>query len=127
MAHPMESEYVMIETFTESQPADGAEEVTDAATVSSPDMDRLNLEADEASTALRHAEDEAAAGLSLFGKPVIVEDLDMQVQIRDLARHMDELRVHFQNIEDANKGTDIPVPDTAAGEAPSVPGASYGG
>ena len=27
---------------------------------------------------------------------------------------MDELRVHFLNIEDANKGTDIPVPDTAA-------------
>ena len=38
MAHPMESEYVMVETFTEAQPADGAE---DAATVSSPDMDRL--------------------------------------------------------------------------------------
>ena len=57
MAHPMESEYVMIETFTESQPA--AEEVTDAATVSSPDMDRLN-QADAASTALRHAEDEAS-------------------------------------------------------------------
>ena len=109
-----------LETFTEAQPADGAE---DAATVSSPDMDRLNQEADVASTALRHAEDEAAAGNSLFGKPVIVEDLDMQAQIRDLTRHMDDLRVQFQNIEDANKGTDVPMPDTAAGEAPSVPGA----
>ena len=104
----------MLETFTEAQPADGAE---DAATVSSPDMDRLNQEADVASTALRHAEDEAAAGLSVFGKPVIVEDLDMQAQIRDLTRHMDDLRVQFQNIEDANKGTDVPMPDTAADEA----------
>ena len=32
---------------------------------------------------------------------------------------MDELRVQFQNIEDANKGTDVPMPDTAAPEAPS--------
>lgn len=97
----MESEYVMpvmLETFTESQPADRAEEVTDAATVSSLDMDRLNQEADAASTALRHAEDEACLAFWL--------------------------RVHFQNLEDANKGKDIPVPDTAAGEAPSVPGAS---
>ena len=86
MAHPLESEYVMLETFTEPQPADGVE---DTATVSSPDMDRLNQEADVASTALRHAEDEASAGLSLFGK------------IRDLTRHMDDLRVQFQNIEDA--------------------------
>ena len=48
MAHPLESEYVMLEAFTEAQPADGAE---DAATVSSPDMERLNQEADVASTA----------------------------------------------------------------------------
>ena len=39
MAHPLESEYVTLETFTEAQPADGAE---DTATVSSPDMDRLS-------------------------------------------------------------------------------------
>ena len=58
MAHLMESEYMMIDTFTESQPADGAEEVTDAATVRSP---RLNQEADAASTALRHAQKEAAS------------------------------------------------------------------
>ena len=48
MAHPMQSECVMLETFTEAQPADGAEEMVDAATVSSPDMDRLNQEADAA-------------------------------------------------------------------------------
>ena len=102
----------MFETFTEAQPADGAETMMDTATVSSPDMDRLNQEADAASTALRHAEDEAAAGPSLFGKPVVVEDLDIQAQIRDLTRHMDDLRVHFQGMQDANKGTDIPAPAT---------------
>ena len=65
----------MVETFTEAQPADTADEMVDAATV----------------TALRRAEDAAAFGLSLFGKPVVVEELDMQAQIRDLTRHMDDL------------------------------------
>lgn len=46
----MESEYVMIEIFRDAQPDDGAE---DMATVSSPDMDRLNQEADVASSATR--------------------------------------------------------------------------
>ena len=80
-------------------------------------MERLNQEADLACTALRHAEDEAARGLSLFGRPVIVEELDIQAQIRDLTRHMDDLRVHYQNLEDGNKTTDLPAPDAEASGA----------
>ena len=34
----------------------------------------------------------------------MVEDLDIQAQIRDLTRHMDDLRVHFEAMEDADKG-----------------------
>ena len=56
----MEESYEMVETFTEAQPATAADDMADVATVSSPDIEKLNQEADAASTALRHAEDEAA-------------------------------------------------------------------
>ena len=63
MAHPMEAEYVMIETFRDAQPDDG-----DSATVSSPGIESLDQAADAASTALRHAEAEGARGLAVFGQ-----------------------------------------------------------
>ena len=64
MAHPMEEEYVMLETFTEAEPGAAADPTLDAevATVDSPIFAPLNEEADAASMALRHAEGEAARG-----------------------------------------------------------------
>ena len=53
----------------------------------------------------------------------MVEELDIQAQIRDLTRHMDDLRVHSEALEDADKGTDPPMPGAAASGA-SAPGAS---
>ena len=110
MAHPMESEYVMLETFTEAQPASGAEELMDTATVSSADMERLNQEAGAASTALRHAQDEPAAGLIW---PLRLWQTGRGGRLRYASPD--------PGPQDANKGTDIPEPATAA---PSVPGAS---
>ena len=65
---------------------------------------------------------------SVFGKPVVVEELDTQPQILDLTRHMDDLRVHFETLEDGDKGTDLPargaagpprlLPSSSAADAP---------
>ena len=87
MAHPMEAEYVMIESVRDAQP-----DVEDLATVSSPGMESLDQAADAASTALRHAEAEGARGLAVFGQPVLVSELDAQEQIRELERHLQELK-----------------------------------
>ena len=67
MAHPMEAEYMMLETFTEAQPGAAVDPELDAevATVDSPNFAQLN-EVDAASLALRHAEGEAARGLASF-------------------------------------------------------------
>ena len=70
MAHPMEAEYVMIESVRDAQ------DVEDAATVSSPGIESLDQAADAASAALRHAEAEGARGLAIFGQPVLVSELD---------------------------------------------------
>ena len=112
MAHPMEAEYVMIESFRDAQPDDG-----DSATVSSPGIESLDRAADAASTALRHAEAEGARGLAVFGQPVLVSELDAQEQIRQLERHLQELKVQIANREDADMGE----VQTAA------PGASFDG
>ena len=120
MAHPMEAEYVMIESFRDAQPDDG-----DSATVSSPHIESLDQAADAASTALRHAEAEGARGLAVFGQPVLVSELDAQEQIRQLERHMQELKVQIANQEDANMGVDLlgldDPDDGGAGNPPAAP------
>ena len=123
MAHPMEAEYVMTESFRDAQPDDG-----DSATVSSPGIESLDRAADAASTALRHAEAEGARGLAVFGQPVLVSELDAQEQIRQLERHLQELKVQIANREDAGMGMDLlglDAPDDGgAGNPPAAPGAA---
>ena len=123
MAHPMEAEYVMIESFRDAQP-----DVEDVATVSSPGIESLDQAAEAASTALRHAEAEGARGLAVFGQPVLVSELDAQEQIRELERHLQELKVQIANQEDADMGVDLlgldDPADGGAGNPPSAPGAS---
>ena len=122
MAHPMEAEYVMIESFRDAQPDDG-----DSATVSSPGIESLDQAADAASTALRHAEAEGARGLAVFGQPVLVSELDAQEQICQLERRMQELKVQIANQEDADTGVDLlglsDPADGGAGNPPAAPGA----
>ena len=123
MAHPMEEEYVMIETFRDAQPDDG-----DSATASSLSLASLDQAADAASAALRHAEAEGARGLAVFGEPVLVSELDAQEQIRQLERHMQDLKVQIANQEDADMGVDLlglnDPADGGAGDTPAAPGFS---
>ena len=64
MAHPMEAEYVMIESVRDAQP-----DVEDVATISSPGMASLDQAADAASAALRHAEAEGARAWPFLASP----------------------------------------------------------
>ena len=84
----------MLETFTEAHPEKAVDPDMDAevATVDSPNFAQLDEEA-SASMALRHAEGEAARGLACFGTPVLVEELDLQAQIKALSQHMEDLKV----------------------------------
>ena len=99
----MEEEYSIIETTTLALPGDD----WDLATVSSPGIESMDQAADAASTALRHAEAEGSRGLACFGEPVLVSELDAQEQMRQLVRHMDNLKVQIANQEDANMGVDL--------------------
>ena len=112
----MEAEYVMIESFRDAQPDEG-----DSVTVSSPGIESMDQAADAASTALRHAE--GARGLAVFGEPVLVSELDAQEQIRQLTRHMEDLKVQIANQEDADMGVDLLGLDDPAGGASNLPAA----
>ena len=103
MAHPMEQEYSIIDAPPLALPGDD----WDSATVSSLGIESLDQAADAASTALRHAEAEGARGLAVFGEPVLVSELDAQEQIRQLERHMQDLKVQIANQEDADMGVDL--------------------
>ena len=122
LAHPMEPEYVMIESVRDAQP-----DVEDGTTISSPGMESLDAAADAASTALRHAEAEGARGLAVFGQPVLVSELDAQEKIRELERHLEALKLQIAEREDADMGVDLlglesPADDGAC-QPPSAPGA----
>ena len=99
----------------------------DSATVSSLGIESLDQAADAASTALRHAEAEGARGLAVFGEPVLVSELDAQEQIRQLERHMQDLKVQIASQEDADMGVDLlglnDPADGGAGGLPAAPGA----
>ena len=122
MAHPMEPEYVMIESVRDAQP-----DVEDGTTISSPGMESLDAAADAASTALRHAEAEGARGLAVFGQPVLVSELDAQAKIRELERHLEALKLQIAEREDADMGVDLlgleSQADDGACPPPSAPGA----
>ena len=119
----MEQEYSIIDAPPLALPGDD----WDSATVSSLGIESLDQAADAASAALRHAEAEGARGLAVFGEPVLASELDAQEQIRQLERHMEDLKVQIANQEDADMGVDLlglnDPADGGAGSLPAAPGA----